>query len=446
MNGSPKRIYLLENADISTALLKLGTPTLVGTLVSALYNVVDTFWVGRLGTIETAAVSIVYPLTMLGMAFGMLFGSGANSSIARLLGKKDYEQAKAYSGTTVYTGLIVITILVALMLVWVDPLLYLLGATPDMLPYARDYGVIFIVGLIFNVFNMSMNNILVAEGNSLTAMIAMLSGGAVNLVLDPVLIFSCNMGVSGAAVATLISRLISSGIYISYMVRKKSSLSISPRYFRPSLSIYINIFKIGLPFCFFQLLNGLAVSLTNQAAKPFGETAIATMGIVNRIMSLESQGLYGFFKGYSPLAGYNYGAQNKKRVRDATKTAILWGTTANILFGLICIVFARQLIYLFNQESTDVLELGMLALRVNGISYMTLGFQIVINNYYLAVGKAKQGFVLSVCRQGLFFIPILLVFTYLWGMTGVIFAQLAADICSTLLSIAFWQKERKTLI
>ena len=135
MNDSPKRIYLLENADISTALLKLGTPTLVGTLVSALYNVVDTFWVGRLGTIETAAVSIVYPLTMLGMAFGMLFGSGANSSIARLLGKKDYEQAKAYSGTAVYTGLVVITILVALMLVWVDPLLYLPGATPDMLPY-----------------------------------------------------------------------------------------------------------------------------------------------------------------------------------------------------------------------------------------------------------------------------------------------------------------------
>lgn len=212
MNHLPKRIYLLEKANISTALLKLGTPTLVGTLVSAFYNVVDTFWVGRLGTAETAGVSIVYPLTMLGMAFGMLFGSGANSSIARLLEKKDYEQAKVYSSTAVYTGLITIIILVAAMLIWIDPLLALLGATPGNQTYAKDYGTIFIIGLVFNVFNMSMNNILVAEGNSLTAMTAMLSGGVANLVLDPLLIFNCRMGVAGAAVATFVSRLISSSL------------------------------------------------------------------------------------------------------------------------------------------------------------------------------------------------------------------------------------------
>lgn len=441
MNRSKKRMELLANADISTALLKLGIPTLAGTMISALYNVVDAFWVGKLGTLQTAAVSIVYPLTMLGMAFGMLFGSGANSNIARFLGKKEYGKVKEYSSTAVFTGIGTITVLVAGMLLFLEPLLRLLGATEGNFVYAKEYAVIFIIGLIFNVFNMSMNNIIVAEGNPSMSMAAMLAGGITNLALDPILIFGCNMGVRGAAVATLISRLVSAAIYLSYLMKGASYVALSPRYFKPSMELYREVFKIGLPFCFFQLLNGFAVSLTNIAAKPFGDAAIATMGIVNRIMSLEAQGLYGFFKGYSPLVGFNYGAGNIERVKKATKTAIQWSTVANIIFGGICIVFAEPLIYLFNQESAEVLNLGTMALRVNGISYLALGFQIVINNYFLAIGKAKQGAVLSICRQGLFFIPNLLVFSSIWGITGVILSQLAADVCSTILTVILWKNE-----
>lgn len=236
---------------------------------------------------------------------------------------------------------------------------------------------------------MMMNSLIASEGGSSFGMIAMLVGGCFNLVLDPVLIFGCKLGVSGAAIATLISSLVSTGMYIFYLGRGNTYLKVLFKYFQPTGFIYKEIFKIGLPICFFQFLSGGAVSLTNIVAKPFGEAAIASMGIVNRIMSLETQALYGFLKGYSPLA-------------------------VNILFGIICIVFARQLIYLFNQESSQV----------------------------VAIGKAKQGGMLSIFRQGLFFIPFLLIFSSLFGIMGMIFAQLIADICATVITLIMWKKER----
>lgn len=207
--------------------------------------------------------------------------------------------------------------------------------------------------------------------------------------------------------------------------------------------VYGQIFKIGLPVCIFQLLSGGAVSLTNIAARPFGETAIAAMGIVNRIMSLDSSILYGFLKGYSPLVGYNYGAGNKKRVAEATKTVLLWSTASNILFGVLCILFSKQFIYLFNQESATVIEIGSMALAINAVSFMTLGYQIVVGNYFLSIGQAMQGGILSMCRQGFFFIPILILFTYIRGIPRLIFAQLATDCCATILTAVLWKKEKK---
>lgn len=444
MSETQKNIEILEKSNIKIALLKLGLPTMVGMLVSAFYNIIDAFWVGQLGTLQTVAVSIIYPLTMVGMGIGLLFGSGANSCIARLLGKKEYEKVKFYSSTTIFSGLGTIMILVVGMLLFLNPLLNLLGATEGSFLFAQEYGSIFIVGMIFNVFNMMMNNIIVAEGNSMIGMIAMLAGGCANLVLDPICIFTFGLGVGGAAIATLVSHLISTALYVAYLIKGKSYIVVSFHYFRPAPNIYKEVFKVGLPVCLFQILTGFTVSLTNIVAKPFGEAAIAAMGIVNRIVSLESNALYGFLKGYSPLVGYNYGAGNRGRVKEETKTAVCWSTIANIIFGVLCIVFAKQFIYLFNQESAKVLEIGRLALRVDAISYMTLGIQIVIGNYFLAIGKAKQGGMLSIFRQGLFFIPLLLIFSHIWGLTGLILAQLVADLCATALTVVFWITENKS--
>ena len=443
MNENRDRIFLLEKEKIKVSLLKLGVPTMVGMLVSAFYNIVDGFFVGRLGTLQMVAVSVIYPLTMVGTGIGLLFGNGASSNISRALGKKDYDSVKTYSSTAMISGMLTIICFVGMMLIFFDPLIHLLGATKNSFDYTREYGTIFIIGLIFNVFNMMMNNLIVSEGGSLFGMITMLVGGGANLILDPVLIFGCDLGVGGAAIATLVSRMISTGMYLLYLWKGNTYLKVSFKYFRPTGFIYKEIFKIGLPICLFQFLSGGAVGLTNVVAKPFGEAAIAAMGIVNRIMSLETQALYGFLKGYSPLVGYNYGAGNKARVQEATKTAVFWSTAVNALFGIICIVFAKQLIYLFNQESGQVLEIGSLALRVDGISFITLGIQIVIGNYFLAVGKAKQGGMLSIFRQGLFFIPLLLILSSLFGLNGLILAQLFADICATMMTLLMWRKEQK---
>lgn len=442
MNSNQNRMFLLSKEKITISLLKLGIPTMIGMLVSELYNIVDTFFVGRLGTLPTVAVSIIYPLTMVGMGIGLLFGNGASSNISRALGKKDYEQVKSYSSTAILSGLFTMALLVIVMLIFFDPLINILGATTASVPYVKKYGIIFIIGLIFNVFNMMMNNLIVSEGGSAFGMIAMLIGGCVNLVLDPILIFGAHLGVSGAAIATLVSRIVSTIIYMVYLWKGNSYLVVSFKLFKPSIIIYKEIFKIGLPICFFQFLTGIAISLTNVVAKSFGESAIASMGIINKIMSLESQALYGFLKGYSPLVGYNYGAGNTERVKEATKTAVLWSSVVNVVFGLVCITFSKQFIYLFNQESLNVLKIGSIALKVNAISYMTLGVQIVIGNYFLAIGKAKQGGMLSIFRQGLFFIPFLLIFSSIWGMNGMILAQLAADTCATIMTIIMWNKEK----
>lgn len=443
MSQNQNHIFLLEKENIKTALLKLGIPTMIGMLVSAFYNLVDSFFVGQLGTLQTVAVSIIYPLTMVGTGIGLLFGNGAGSNISRLLGKKDYEQVKVYSSTAIISGIATISCLIVFMLIFFNPLIYILGVTKDSFAYTKEYGTIFTIGLLFNVFNMMMNNLIVSEGRSSFGMIAMLIGGCFNLVLDPLLIFGCGFGVSGAALATLISRLVSTALYIYYLIKKNSYLKVSFKYYSFNKKVYAEIFKIGLPICFFQFLSGGAVSLTNIVAKNFGDTAIAAMGIVNRIMSLETQALYGFLKGYSPLVGYNYGANNMLRVKESTKTAILWSTTVNILFGLICIIFTKRCIYMFNQESATVLAIGSIALRINALSFMTLGIQIVIGNYFLAIGKAKKGGVLSICRQGLFFIPLLLILSSLFGIIGLIIAQLVSDILATIVTLIMWQKEKR---
>lgn len=442
MNEKEKRIELLENVKIETALLKLGIPTMIGMLVSALYNVVDAFFVGRLGTVQTAAVSVVYPITMVGLGIALLYGSGAGSYISRLLGQRDYGRAARCGGSTVYSGLLTITVTVGAMLLFFEPMMRALGATDSNMLYVKEYGILYIIGLVFNVFNVMVNNMLIAEGASSVSMAAMLAGGAANLILDPILIFGMHMGVKGAAAATLISRLLSAAFYLAYLLKGKSYIKLSFRYFRPDLQMYGQIFKIGLPVCFFQILTGGAISLTNVAARPFGEAAIAAMGIVNRLMSLESNALYGFLKGFSPIVGYNYGAGNTERVALAAKTALRWSTIANIVFGIACILFSGPLIHLFNQESAQVLSIGKLALMVDALAFMTLGIQIVIGNYFLSVGKAKQGGTLSVCRQGVLFIPFLLIFTHLWGLTGLILAQLAADLCATVITLGLWSQEK----
>lgn len=435
MEQQEKRFYVLSTEKLQKSLLVLGIPTMVGMLVSALYGIVDAFFIGKLGTLNMAAVTVVYPLTMVGTGIGLLFGSGAGSYLARLLGAGEYEKVSRCVTTVIFTGTTVGIVVIGSMIAFFEPLMRLLGATDAIMPLVKEYGILFIAGLAFNIFNVMVNNMIVAEGASGYSMLAMLCGSICNIILCPALIYGAHMGIRGAAVATLVSRILSFGCYLRYICHGKSYLKISLKLYRPEKQLFKEVFKVGIPLLLFQLLATLIMSVTNVAAKAYGSDAIAAVGIVNRILSLESMALFGFLKGYQPLVGYNYGAGNMERTKEATKIALIWSCIYCIGFGVICILFADPIISAFNKSSLEVLQIGIKALIINSISYMTLGVQIVFGTYFLAIGRAKEGGILSICRQGIFYFPFIFILPHFMGLTGVISAQLAADICSFSLTL-----------
>jgi len=440
MDGSQGKLYLLGEEKVSKALLKLGVPTMIGMMTSALYNLVDSYFVGKLGTAQIGAVSVAFPISIIILGIGLLFGAGASSYLSRLLGDEKYEEADVCASTAVVTSMIIAGIIIFGLIVFINPLLELLGATDSIFPYAKEYAIPFIIGLIFNVFNITINNIITAEGASMYSMIAMLIGGCVNIVLDPICIFLLGMGVKGAAIATLVSRCISSSFYIYYIFRGKSNFHFSFKNCKFQKKILAEIFKIGVPMLMYQLLLSLALSITNNQASNYGDSAVAAFGIVSRIISLSTMMLMGFLKGYQPFVGFNYSAGKHKRVKEATNTVLLW-TTIFCTVTAVLIIFGRDiLMQAFSKNDTEVLQIGTKALFYNAITFITMGYQTVFSFKFMGLGKAKEGGMISLGRQGIFFIPIVLILSYAFGLNGVILSQPLADICSLILVYALAHK------
>lgn len=301
MEEKSNRIYLLEEAGVASALLKLGIPTMVGMVISALYNAVDAYFVGGLGTSQMGAVSVVFPIVQIIIGLGMMFGAGASSYISRLLGKGENVQADKTASTSLFSGLFVGAVMIAGILVFLDPVLISLGATETILPYARAYAKIYVTGSMINVFTVMMNNFLTAQGATKFTMTAMLTGSITNVILDPVLIYGMKIGIEGAAIATVISLCVNMTLYIGYIVKKKGALRFSVKCIAPSKRIYIEVLKIGIPVLLFQFLASAAMGLTNTAAKPYGDYAVAAMGAVIRIMTVVTYVVFGFLKGFQRL-------------------------------------------------------------------------------------------------------------------------------------------------
>ena len=435
MNSKEKKLFLMEQEEVPKALVKLGIPTMIGMMTSALYNLVDTFFVGTLGTSQTAAVSVAFPISLIMLAIGLLFGSGASSYLARLLGNKKKKEADECFSTALITAVIVSGIVIAGMLLALNPMLSLLGATETILPYAREYAVPFIIGLAFNVFNIVVTNMSPAEGATNFSMIAMLSGGITTMVLDPILIFGLNLGVRGAAIATLLSRTVSFCCYMYYLLSGKSNFHFSFRFFHPDKKLYGEIFKIGIPMLCYQLLCSAAMSVTNMQAKQYGDAAVAGIGVANRILSLGSMMLVGFLKGYQPFTGYNFGAGRYDRAKRATKLMLIWSTAFCVSIGLLLLIFHGQLMHLFSKSDAELIAVGGKVLMANAVTFMGLGIGMVYNFMFMALGRAKEGGFISISRQGLFFLPLIFILPLFLGINGVILAQPAADLL-TYISVA----------
>lgn len=445
MEEKTNRIYLLEEAGVALALLKLGIPTMVGMLISALYNAIDAYFVSGLGISQMGAVSIVFPIVQIIIGLGMMFGAGASSYISRLLGKGDNEQANKTASTALFSGIFVGAIIIAGIMLFLDSVLISLGATETMLPYARDYAKIYITGSIINVFTVMMNNLLTAQGATKFTMIAMLTGSIANVILDPIMIYGMKLGIKGAAVATVISLCMNMMLYIGYIAKKKGILRFSIKNIAPSKKIYEEVLKIGIPVLLFQFFASAAMGTINTTSKPYGDYAVAAMGAVTRIMTVATYVVFGFLKGFQPFAGYNYGAKKYGRLKKSINLCMVWSTLFCIIAAIVLVIFAEPIVSLFGTD-TKMIDLASKALRLNATLFITFGFQMVYASLYLSIGKSLVGGMLSLGRQGIFFFPLVFVLPHMFELTGVIWVQPMADFFTTILTIIFAIKINRTLL
>ena len=435
MNEQNTKLNLLGNAPISKALISLGIPIMIGMLINALYNLADAYFVSGLGESPMGAISIVFPLGQVVVGLGLMFGNGAASYLSRLLGCEDKNTADTVASTALYSSILIGAILIILTFIFLRPVLMLLGATETIMPYALTYARIYILSCIFNVFNVTMNNIAASEGAAKTTMCALLSGAVINVGLDPLFIYTFHMGVAGAAIATAISQFISTLVYLSYVLRKKSAFTFSIKSFSPTKQIFAEILKIGIPTLTFQLLTSLSIALINRAANGYGDAVIAGMGAVTRITSMGTLVVFGFLKGFQPIAGFSYGAKNFKRLRQSIKISILWSSVFCIIVGLLMILFSAQIISQFANENEEMILIGQKSLTGNGFSFFLFGFYTVYSSLFLALGKGTAGFILGACRQGICFLPVILLLPELLGMNGILYAQPIADILSAIVTV-----------
>ena len=445
MDGN-KKMALLGNAPIPKALMALGVPTMVGMLINALYNLVDTYFVGGLGTDQMGAVTVAFPLGQIVVGLGLLFGNGAAAYLSRLLGRGDKDTANKVASTAVYSGVAIGTIVILISVIFLEPILKQIGAIDSVMPYAITYTRIYIVFSIFNVFNVTMNNIVSSEGAAKTAMCALMAGAVLNVVLDPVFIYALDLGVAGAAIATALSQIVSTLVYLTYILQKKSVFNFRVKECCFAKEIMSEILKIGIPTLIFQLLTSLSISMINSAAKEYGGSALAAMGPVTKIMSMGTLIVFGFLKGFQPIAGFSYGAKKFDRLREAIKTSILWSTGFCVLFGLIAAVLAAPIISLFTKDDLDMIRIGSIALRANALSFILFGFYTVYSFLFLVMGKAKEGCILGACRQGLCFVPVILVLPTACGLSGVLYAQPIADVLSALITVTTLNKGTQAIV
>ncbi len=433
----------LGSAKIPSLLLRFSIPAIIGMLVNALYNIVDRIFIGQgVGPLGIAGATIAFPLMLIQMAFAMLIGLGATSLISISLGEKKNEKAESVLGNAFGLMILISLLLSVLGLILLDPMLRLFGASETVLPYARDYTSIILAGTLFQSIAMGMNNFIRGEGDPKTAMKTMLIGAILNTILDPIFIFVLKMGVGGAAIATVLSQAVSGIWVLSYYFTGKSHLKIRLRNLLPRKEIVMPILAIGsAPFTMQIAASFVNAIVNNQLNIYGGDLAVSAMGILFSVAMLFFMPIFGINQGAQPIIGFNYGARAFDRVRHATLIAI-GAATVFMLTGFVAIQLApRVFISLFAGSSPELIDLGVHAIRRYFMMMPLIGFQIVSAGYFQAVGKPKHAMVLSLSRQVIILIPLLLILPGFWGLEGVWFAPPIADFLSALLTALFFWKE-----
>ena len=438
MEDPTKTSDFLGKEDVRKLLVRLSTPVIVGMLVQALYNIIDTFFVARAYGAESVeaigGLSIAFPVQMMIMALGIFLGTGSASIISRALGSKEIEKAEKVLGNVFTLNLIVSVLIGVPCLLYLDSILQLFGATPGILPYARQYLQIIIAGGIVFVFGVSVQNIVRAQGNTRLAMNAMLMGVGLNFILAPILIFGFGMGVQGAAIATVLSQGLASAWLLLYCINGKGAVKFRSETLKPDMNIIKEIGAIGLgSFVMDSASNVMMIFVYNALASYGGDAAIAVFGIIIKIISFIFLPLLGMAFGLQPIVGYNYGAKKYERISEAVKLSLA-ATTVFGIFGLfVMLLFKEQLLGLFSADP-EYMEMGKTALTIMVLGTPLIGINVVTSIVFQALGKAKPAFILSISRQLLFLIPLVIVLPGLYGLTGVWAAFPVADFLAFMLS------------
>lgn len=425
---------LMTTAPVPRLIGSLAVPTIISMLITSFYVMADTYFVGKINTQSTAAVGISFSVMAIIQAFGFFFGHGSGNYISRKLGARDYQSAEKMASTGFFCAFIAGTLITVFGLIFLSPICKALGSTSTILPYSETYLGIILLGAPFMASSLVLNNQMRFQGNAVYAMIGIIVGAVLNIGLDPLLIFVFDMGIAGAGIATLASQ-ICSFIILLYMDRKGENIRIRFSNFTPKLSLLKEILYGGSPSLCRQGLASTATILLNVAAGRYGDAAIAGMSIVTRICMFINSFVIGFGQGFQPVCGFNYGAGFYTRVRHGFWFCIKLGVIFLSICSIIGYIYAPEIVSWFRKEDAQVIEIGARALRWQLIT-LPLGTWVILCNMLLqTIRKPVRAVILSSARQGLFFIPFILILPYLLGLQGVEMCQAAADLCSFLLAI-----------
>ncbi|MCG8412096.1 MAG: MATE family efflux transporter [Bacteroidales bacterium] len=439
MDRNTKNVLELENAKISKLLMKYFLPAFTGVIINSLYNIVDRIFIGHgVGAIALSGLSAVYPIMLIFLAFGMLIGIGSGVRVSINLGKKDFKRAELVLGNSFILMIIVSIIITSIGFSIKDPLLHLFGVGVDTKEVANEYLDIILYGAIFNVVGFSLNNLIRSEGNAKIAMFSMLISAGTNIILDPIFIFVFDMGVAGAAWATIISQFILCVWVIVHFRSKRSVIQLRASNFKLKGQIVLYIITIGFAPFSMQIAACFVQGLFNiQLVKFSSDIAIAAMGIINSIAMLILMTVMAINMAAQPIFGFNHGAKNFLRVKETLLMCMKAATGIALVGWLIVEFFPETLVKAFNSSSEELLVVGSNGLRFFLLALPVIGYQIIVSNYFQSIGRAGISTLLTLLRQVIFLIPILFILPNFIGLHGVWIAEPISDVGSAIVSGTF---------
>lgn len=435
MTTADKYYEKMTKTPVSKLIVRLGIPTTVSMLITSIYNLADTYFVGALGESQQAATGILFALQCIIQAIAFMLGHGSGTFVSKALADKDTKEATRYVSTAFFTGAVAGTLLTVCGLLVLKPFMRLLGSTETILPYACDYGMWVLLSCPFMVCSLVLNNNLRYEGKAFYAMIGLTTGGILNIFGDYFLIHVMGMGVFGAGMATAVSQVISFLILLIFYLRMAQS-TVSIHAVSRDPKVYLGIIKVGFPSLIRQGLTSISNGLLNNLTKPFGDAAIAAMSVVNRFSSLVMCVGLGIGQGFQPVASFNYQAKEYKRVKQGLIFTSVLGFCVVFCLSAVGFIFAGDIVYLF-QKSEEVVRLGTPALRYATVGVLFLPLSVPVNMLYQSIRRAGVASFLSILRSGALLIPALLILSNALGLTGIQLSQPIADCLTGLCSIPF---------